>query len=48
MLYAHSMIEEEVLGAGRGGHDGAEREKKKEDEESDAYSWLIMKLWVVS
>jgi len=30
------------------GYDCAERQKKREDEESDACSWLIMKLWVVS
>lgn len=47
MLPAYSMMGDEVLGV-EGGGKCAEREKKREDEGSDACPWLILKLWVVS
>lgn len=50
MLCAHGRMGEEVLGVrGTTAEEGKNKGKKKrEDEGSDACSWLIMKLWVVS
>lgn len=50
MLCAYGRMGEEVLGVRGATAEGGKNkgEKKREDEGSDACSWLVMKWWVVS